>query len=282
MHIRDDAIKLADGSTWGITAGDEQAAFIVSHLVKAMQLGRIHEPARRLIVRTDNHSATPAMSDGVFDWTILPSESEDTVVCLIGPANNGNALALQLKRLSLTICLQAQNHRGVLLHGALAEWKGNGIILAGPWGIGKTTASQRLESPWRSLCDDLTLVVRDKQGTYWAHPWPTWSRFVSGGPGGAWDVQHAVPLKSIFFLVQAHAELVESVGEGQAACLLVESAEQAWWELYRSIREDERRTFRVQRFTSICTMAQIVPTYLLHLSLTGSFWQEIEKVIVPD
>ena len=31
--------------------------------------------------------------------------------------------------------------------------------------------------PWRSLCDDATLVVRDASGRYWAHPWPTWSRF---------------------------------------------------------------------------------------------------------
>ena len=102
------------------------------------------------------------------------------------------------------------------MHGALAEENGIGVILAAPGGTGKTTASDRLPAPWRSLCDDTTLVVRDSQGKYWGHPWPTWSRFLEGGPGGTWEVQEAVPLRGVFFLSQAPEDLTEPLGPGHA------------------------------------------------------------------
>ena len=48
----------------------------------------------------------------------------------------------------------AQTRGEVLLHGALAEKDGIGVILAAPGGTGKTTASDRLLAPWRSRCDE--------------------------------------------------------------------------------------------------------------------------------
>jgi SynChlorMet cassette protein ScmC len=50
---------------------------------------------------------------------------------------------------------------GLLIHGALAEWNGKGVILAGKSGVGKSTASARLTPAWRSLSDDATLIVPD-------------------------------------------------------------------------------------------------------------------------
>src|SRR5271157_5325799 len=89
----------------------------------------------------------------------------------------------------------------------------------------RSAGPRRSSHAWRSLCDDTTLVVQDSQGNYWAHPWPTWSRFLDGGPRGTWDVQSAVPLKGVFFLSQAVEDRVESVGPGHAVSLLVECAE---------------------------------------------------------
>lgn len=82
------------------------------------------------------------------------------------------------------IVLDVENRGGLLLHGALAECKRQGVILAGPGTVGKTTASRRLRLPWHSLSDDATLVVRDRAGRFGAHPWPTWSRFMFGGSWG--------------------------------------------------------------------------------------------------
>jgi SynChlorMet cassette protein ScmC len=165
------------------------------------------------------------------------------------------------------------------LHGALAEKDGIGVILAAPGGRGKTTASDRLHAPWRSLSDDTTLVVRDLQGNYWAHPWPNWGRFLRGESSGTWDVQNAVPLKGVFFLSQAAENRVESVGPGHAVSLLVECAEQTSHVMARGLSKEETRALRLERFNNLCAVARVVPTHVLRISLTGAFWQEIEQTL---
>ena len=188
-------------------------------------------------------------------------------------------VANQLLQLSLVIAQQVQSGGGLLLHGALTEMDGWGVILAGPGGVGKTTASRRLPFPWRSLSDDEALVVRDRQGTYWAHPWPTWSNFMAGGTGGTWDVEHAVPLKAIFFMEQAQNDRIEPIGAGHSVPLLVEVAEQASWSMAHGQGREVARALRLQRFENICFLAQSMSYYHLHLSLDGAFWKEIERVI---
>jgi SynChlorMet cassette protein ScmC len=188
-------------------------------------------------------------------------------------------LANQLMQLSLVIAQQAQNTGGILLHGALIEKDGWGAILAGPGGVGKTTASCRLRSPWRSLSDDVTLVVRGKHGTYWAHPWPTWSNYMLGGKGGTWDVEHAVELKAIFFLAQSQGDRIRPLGAGHSVPLLVEVTEQASWSMAHGQGGAVARALRLQRFENICSLAKSKICYHLHLSLKGAFWKEIERVI---
>jgi SynChlorMet cassette protein ScmC len=270
-------IRLADGSSWEITARDRQASFLTFHLTQAMQLQPVREP---IVNNMSRMRLTVAVNGN--EVAVLLSEDEKTVVCTLPPATHTETtFASQLLKVSLVISQYAQTRGGVLLHGALAEWNGNGIILAGRSGIGKTTASQRLTSPWHSLSDDLTLVVRDAEGTYWAHPWPTWSQFTPGGPGGSWNVPYAVPLKRIFFLTQASEDRAESIGSGQAVCRLVESWDQARLGMLRSGDKNSRKIRCLQGFENICTLAQTIPCYNLHLSLAGPFWQEIENTMPP-
>ena len=273
-------LTLADGSTWGIAAGDDEAPAIVSRLVEAMQLRPHDAPAYRLVILIDGDSAyaDPAHA-GPTPWAFMHSDNGDPFICVVPPVHNSDMLADQLLQISLVIAHQAQIRGGVLLHGALAERDGWGVILAGPGGVGKTTASQRFPAPWRSLCDDATLVVRDGNGTYWAHPWPTWSNLMSGGLGGTWDVSHAVPLKGIFFLVQAQHDGVEPIGAGGSVCLLVELAEQTSWSMSHGLGKDETRAIHLQRFKNICALAKTVACYRLYLNLTGTFWEEIERII---
>jgi SynChlorMet cassette protein ScmC len=236
------------------------------------------EPSNRgnlcqLLVQVD------AQTSAVGCYAPLASADDGVVVCFLRPYNHRDGLYIQLMQLSLVIARDVQVRGGVLLHGALAERDGIGVILAAPGGMGKTTASNRLPDPWRSLCDDATLVVRDPQGNYWAHPWPTWSHFLGGGPGGTWDVQNALPVKSIFFLGQAIEDSVESVGPGHAVSLLVECAEQTSQLMTRGLSEEETRALHLERFNNLCTLARVVPTHLLHISLTGTFWQKIEQAL---
>jgi SynChlorMet cassette protein ScmC len=278
--VRHDLV-LADGSHWEIAAGDEEAASIVSQLGCAMQLrmttGAIepshHGRLRRLLVQVDTHTS-------VADCYVpLASKNDGVVVCILGPCENWGGLYVNLVRLSLVCAREAQARGGVLIHGALAERDGIGVILAAPGGTGKTTASNRLPAPWRSLCDDTTLVVRDPQGNYWAHPWPTWSRFLDGGPGGAWDVQSAVPVKGIFFLARAVEDRVERVGPGQAVSLLGECVGQVSTFMAPGLCKDELRALHLERFNNLCALARVIPAHVLHISMTGAFWQEIEQAL---
>jgi SynChlorMet cassette protein ScmC len=280
-------LALADGSAWGIVAGDETASAICSRLAEAMQLHLYHAPAYRLFVLTDNsgvYSDTASVGresqpQGYVPWTFLLSDNDHTVTCIVPPTQNSDILMNQLLQLSLVMVRQTQAQGGFLLHGALAERDGWGVILAGPGRVGKTTASRRLPSSWRSLSDDATLLVRDKRGAYWAHPWPTWSSFMSDGPGGTWDVEHAVPLKAIFFLEQAQQDRVEAVAPGQSVCLLVELAEHTSWFMAHGQERDVARKLRLQRFENICSLVQSTASYRLHLSLNGAFWELIERVV---
>ena len=279
------SLVLADGSTWGIAAGDEMASVLVSRLTEAMQLRPYYEPTYRLLVLTDGNSTytdPPRVDDGIHipvPWAFLPPRKDNTFTCIVSPPRNNDMLTDQLIRLSLFIAQQTQHTGGILLHGALAEKDGWGVILAGPGRVGKTTASRRLPSSWRSLSDDASLVVCDEDEAYWGHPWPTWSNFMSGGQGGTWNVNHAAPLKGIFFLHQAQHDRIEPIGAGHSVPLLVELAEHTSWSMSHHIGRDGQRAIRLQRFENICALAQTMPCYRLHLSLDGAFWEQIERVI---
>jgi SynChlorMet cassette protein ScmC len=281
-------MTLADGSTWGIAAGDEKAFAIVARLADAMQLLPQQAPIYRLLVLTDDNGVSTHSSHLVYGRRrsvpriFLSSTGDNTFTCILSPKQKKDVFADQLVQLSLVIAQQSQNAGGILLHGALIERDGWGIILAGPGGVGKTTASSRLSLPWRPLSDDEVLIVCDEKGTYWTHPWPTWSKLMSGGKGGTWNVNHAVPLKGIFFLSQAKEDVAEPIGAGETACLLFESSQQTMWPLLRFLNTEEGRDIHLRRFENICTLVRRVPCYRLHLSLDGAFWREIERVITED
>ena len=207
-------------------------------------------------------------------------ESGAEVVYSLGALDAPELFAIEMQRVSATLALWAEAERqGLLLHGALAEREGQGIILAAPGGTGKSTASRRLPAPWRALCDDSTLVLPDGRGGFCAHPWPTWSTFFFGGTGGAWNVQEHVPLRAVFFLEQAPEEQLEPLGPAAAACSLNQSAEQIAGPSARRLLGEVMHTHRLRRFATICTVARAVPAYTLKLSLTGAFWREVERAL---
>ena len=206
-------------------------------------------------------------------------EQDKPIVCQFPQAENSEALIYQLINLSLIFCAQSEANGGLLIHGALAEKEGGSIILAGHGNVGKSTASQRLPPPWQSLSDDCSLIVKDKKGKYRAHPWPTWSNFMSEKNMRSWDVQHSAPLKAIFILTQNATDKVEPIGSAQAVCMLNETVEQAWWGVPDSLETEKKQAMNLQRFNNICELVKSIPVFLLHISKTGAFWEEIEKVL---
>ncbi len=182
------SLPLADGTCWLVRAGVPEAEHVVARLGAAMELPPGGGSGRELVVGFHGHQAS---SPAALRAAQGPS------VCLVSPPCNGERFAFQAMQISMTIVRDAQVRGGLLIHGALAAWQGSaekaggmvsGAIMAGPGSVGKTTASSRLSGPWRSLSDDMTLVVRDPQGHYWAHPWPTWGRFLENAAGVSWPV----------------------------------------------------------------------------------------------
>ncbi|MGC9334273.1 MAG: SynChlorMet cassette protein ScmC [Anaerolineae bacterium] len=207
----------------------------------------------------------------------------------------------QLARLSAAIARETQPRGGVLLHSGLAahpDLSGlsrrtsdnltglRGILLAGRSGVGKSTACRRLPLPWRALADDVTLVVRDSAArgadAFLAHPWPTWSCFFGDKAGDGsdhWEIQEAAPLRAIVVMEQGNEDRIEPLGPGHALALLTELARQASEHLVQAIPKDEVPAFHCQSFDNLSALVRAVPAYLLHVSLDGAFWEEIEQVL---
>ena len=93
-------------------------------------------------------------------------------------------------------------------------------------------------------------------------------------------MQYAVPLHAVFYLAQGVEEQVEPLGAGQATVRLVQSAEHAaYYSLIPESSIEKIRALRQQSFDLLCALARAVPAFVLHLSLTGAFWVEIERAL---
>jgi len=260
-------LELADGQRWLIRPVDDAAATIVAELGRAMNLGP-GQSGRELCVAVCGDS----------DRSDL--EVNGAVVCRLAAPTGREAEVAQMRRIASQIARETMSRGGLLFHGALAEYRGSGFIMAGPGGVGKSTVSRRLPSPWRSLCDDMTLVVQAGRGRFWAHPWPTWSRFLYDGPGGSWPVEHAIPIRAIFFLAQSSTDQLEPVNATQATALALESAEELAREVLLELTDaDAARILCSEALSAAKSLAAAVPAYSLRLSLHGRFWEKIEGAL---
>ena len=305
-------LSLVDGTQLALRAEDGDAGRVVEFLARTARLAAAPHPlpegARQVHVMVgDGAAAAQEVPAGEALVRLEPTDvqrlrgrsidAQGRAVSLYEQLTPQHWLWAQLMRLSAAIGRETGARGGVLLHGGLAEWdapapcgrglrgdgrRGTGVLIGGRSGIGKTTASLRLRPPWRSLADDVTLVVRDGLGVYWAHPWPTWSRLLGEDvrhPDGGWDVQRAVPLRGLFFLEQAPTDRVEAIGPGQAVCRLAMLAEQASRQQFLRRPVEEMAALNVRRFENLCSLAKALPAFVLHVSLDGAFWQEMEQAL---
>ncbi len=263
-------LALANGHRWVIRAADEEAGDCIKRLAQVMQLGVAEEGREVLVALRPKHQVR------LYD---VPSEG--TLQCWLPPNLNAVMGMIQMTEVARTIALSDLNHGSLLIHGALAEYHGSGVVMAGRGGIGKSTASSRLPEPWHSLSDDTTLVVRDGSGQYWAHPWPTWSRFNDGGPGGTWAVEHAVPLRAVFFLDRSSSDRLEPVGAMQAVALIVQSETDLAYHMscLKVHDPDAARALFGEGLRAAKALARVVPAFSLELSPDGRFWELIEEVL---
>jgi len=80
------------------------------------------------------------------------------------------------------------NFQGALcLHAAAVARDGDGVVLAGPSGVGKSTLAWELvEQGWDFLSDDIAVITREKSG--WViHPGPCTIRLLDRSLTGSWN-----------------------------------------------------------------------------------------------
>ncbi len=265
-------IRLADGARWCIRAGHPLAADVVKALGAAMRL-QPGTSGRELLVTIGRAESPPANLSG-------PGPAVITIL----PPTNVNLLTSGMLQIGLAIGQEIQSRGGLLVHGALvADPKGEGVILAGVGGVGKTTASRRLSDPWRALSDDAALIVRDRSGRYWAHAWPTWSRFYTDkgvpGPGGSWDVQRPVPLRGVFILSRSPEDSAVSLAPAPATAMLMDVVQHVSHTMRRHLTDVQIHSLHQQQLTAVEDLVRAVPVFRFGISLTGAFWNEIDRVL---
>ena len=262
-------LTLADEQQWLLCPTDPEAAEVIQRLRTVMNLAT-GNTGREIFV---------SVREGARMSLHLPDD-KSPVICLLPPGENDAMKVIQMTDLAKTIALWTIPQGGLLLHGALVEKDGYGVILAGPGGVGKSTASSRIPLPWHALCDDATLVVRDEKGQFFAHPWPTWSRFYDNGPGGTWDVEKAVPLRTIFFLNQAPEDSAGPLAVPEATAYLVESIHQVMGPPVPGYCDSvDSPGLCSGELSAVTALVRSVPVHLLRISLTGQFWTEVQRML---
>jgi len=203
--------------------------------------------------------------------------SEDRVIEVMnrnGLAANAN---MTLAMLPLhEACIAAG---GLPLHAALMDFKGQGVLLAAPGNTGKTTCCRRLPGRYKALCDDETLLVRDRGNGFTAHPLPTWSAIFNGEESGTSRRRAGVPVRGIFFLEQSRTGECIPVGQGEAVTRIQTSASQVMRRYVRRLDLEDRVEIQKKVFSNACDLASSVPAFRLQVGLCSRFWKHIEAAL---
>jgi SynChlorMet cassette protein ScmC len=298
-YIKSYALNLSDGNNWCLTC-DEQSLRMVDKLAVIMNLKECNSnDLSRLIFSKMEKDKKPA-SNAIFSMRSL--SNDDTgwkyydfimrtiriwihpgigdVICEVDSKGQESLEYMNMWHSVLPIYNRSINHAGITFHAGLAELDGHGVLFVASGGTGKSTCCNRLPDYWKPLCDDETLVVLNSKKEYMAHPFPTWSEYLRNRSNKTWDVQYSVPLSAIFFLQQADNDEVIPLSVGQASALITESASQVCIDSRAFLKsQEELIEFRKKLFNNAFDLAKSIPAFYLRVSLNGSFWKEIEKVI---
>jgi hypothetical protein len=206
--------------------------------------------------------AIRAVGRSVFDagqtWSALALDDGDMALVLRGPHERPRLAACfdpSMTRVTITsvpeLCQEGRLYNplsypldqlllmwrlglegGAIVHAALVDVDGRGVLLPGVSGAGKTTISGQLAQAegFEVLSDDRAVVRRTPDGyVAWGTPWP--------GLGGH-AVNRGVPLAAIAFLAQAPSPATIPIGLRDAIARIVPVASIPWYD-----REGGPRTF---------------------------------------
>jgi SynChlorMet cassette protein ScmC len=289
-------IKLAGGLSWGLTASHSASGWL-QRIADLLYLERGPWNCEQRVIFTikenvetngDVFPKDAILEKGWKELSLPPvlvhyKDDESLAIFELGKKDAKLVEPIWLMLFSSYIYGRAEKRCGLPLHAALLEKDNRGFAIIAPSGLGKSTCSRRVPAPWKSLCDDECLVVRDKAGLYYAHPFPTWSLFLGKDAEGfekRWNVQRGVPLRGIFILEQSLRDEVVPMGEAEAAVHIYKSACQTCTKIWSYYSPEEVRASKMLLFENACMMSKSIPAFILRASLTGMFWEHMEEAIM--
>jgi SynChlorMet cassette protein ScmC len=292
-------LELADGQRWQMI-GTQSTRCWLGKLASIMQLrtseGKV--PSRIVFLQENprRHEGTeptvgldPSLLNGLpmRGWkakdlkvqVVWSHQNVPDVICEIGNGADRSSSILRMSVSLYPIYERAQDTGGLPFHAALMKRNGVSVLLAARGDGGKSSCCRRLPATWKVLCDDESLVVRNDENQYMAHPFPTWSDYLWKESEKTWNVQYCLPLSAIFFLEKAGVDEVIPIGEGEAAAYMNRSAMEACYRNWLILDRLERLSVRKRLLGNACQLARTIPAYKLRVSLSGRFWEEIERVL---
>lgn len=292
------SLCLADGHGWHLVSGKGLKSWAAKFAsIMGLKADESNNYPKLIFIKMDSGKKEWEGLEGrkdLFKYNKLPRcgwKSRDFVDCRIWSNDDIEDIILEINcgdekleffamRLSLCPLYQrAQEKGGLPFHAALIEHDGKGILLAAPAETGKSTCCRRLPSSWRALGDDESLVVRNGDQRYFAHPFPTWSDHILRGSQRTWDVQQHLPLSLIFFLEHGAPDKATRIGQGEAAVHIYHSATQVFYRTWHYLSQEEARLLKRKAFENASDLARAVPAFMLRVSSNGRFWEKIEQAL---
>jgi SynChlorMet cassette protein ScmC len=295
-QFRDDKIiyklALSDGTTWGLSATHEIFPWL-KKLAEIMQLELSdleHVDKRLLFVahRDDNSPNHTGLNNQ--DWDVFKqgsayriwshSKVAETFIELNHNFIDHDEICVINMWSSLKqIYRYYVENKGAPFHATLAEFNGNGILIAASGGTGKSTCYNRLPDYWNPLADDNALVIDTGNSNYRVHPMPTWSDYLWQRRNTSFNSSYSTPLKGIFFLEQSKKDKVVEISKSDALREVYESMKQIWESYWDRIPKNEKQKMSAKLFDTAYNITKNIPCYKLKATLHGEFWKEIEKVL---
>jgi len=292
-------LPLSDGQAWRIIATEGVKSW-VDRLAKIMGLSQCESneyprlifiwnksfagSGSELIGRLGSDLKKGLPPEGWNPWNysdlrLWSHPDAQDVVCEIGPVQGTEQDILRMRSSLQPVYQKAQDAGGLPLHAALVKRNGMGVMLAGPKNTGKSTCCSRIPRPWYTLSDEETLVIMSNENGYMAHPFPTWSDYLTKRSNRTWKVRNHLPLSSIFFLEQSDTDEVTPIGLGEAAVFVYQTAMQVCHRYFTHLEYEQVRTRKEILFENACKLAKTVPAFKLRVSLRGRFWEKMESVL---
>ena len=174
----------------------------------------------------------------------------------------------------------AIDHGGVPLHAALLERDGKGILIAARGGKGKSTCCRLAPRHWNARCDDETLVLRSGSGALQCPSVSNVERLPLAAIRADLGRAKTDPVVGGFLFGPRRKRPGYPAWEKpklrpESTNQPARSAQRMW----RGLESSVQRENNLKLFANACSLAKDVPAFTLRASLTGRFWESIEKVL---